>query len=222
MLGVDVQYRELFRKLLIAGIAANVVVILVLILDQRHAYNVLSWEVYNSKTYGYSIDYPNGWFVEERKPSDVESETIFRRRGDTFLSATVFIQAAIRANQFRTKPERLSAPLLTVCHNAVLGHLKKRYRSFVELETSDIQLGSLDLEARVTNFEFGARSSLMTRRMAGRVLTTWNAGKPLSLIMVCPKVNYEEVSTMFDHFSQSFRPGRPMTGGGSTGEEVME
>ncbi|MCL6630676.1 MAG: hypothetical protein K6U00_13860 [Armatimonadetes bacterium] len=201
-----------FRRLLIAGIIANIGVIALISLDRQEVSTApqSDWKVYYSSQFGYNVRYPADWTKREIEVKDVENETRFARSRDTYFSVLYSLEAARIANLLRTKTSELNEPLIARCHNAVLEGLGNKFRGIIKSDTRSITVGEPEagLEARETSFGFELRRGLAARKMRGIAITTWNNRKPISLLMVCPAGDFATVQPLFNDFASSFRPGK--------------
>ncbi|HUV04501.1 MAG TPA: hypothetical protein VMX94_05285 [Armatimonadota bacterium] len=200
----------IFRKLLIFGIVANVGAILLLVYGKNEAAQNVSWQPYTSKSLGFSLTYPSRWTVTEFEEPDVETETKFVCSEETYFSALTSVKANIKANLFRNKPERLGKPLIVACHETVLADMPRKLKSFTQLNTTEMKVGSPQepQEAVGTYFEFSMRRGLMMRKMKGMIVSTWNGNKHIALAFVCPDREYENTLPLFETFLESYKPGR--------------
>jgi len=203
-----VKEAAVFRKLLIFGIIANLGVILLLVFDKKEAGFDVSWEPYTSKTLGFSLTYPKGWTIKEIERTNVESEIRFAKSEGAYFSVLTCVEANIRANLFRSKPERLKEPLIVACHEAVLALMPMKFGGFTRLNAAEMKLGPTEapIEALGTSFVFSMRRGLMVRKMRGMVVSTWNGKKHIAFQFVCPECDYENVFPIFQTFLQSYQP----------------
>lgn len=201
-----------FRQLLIAGIIANIGVVVLICLDKQEVRTApeSDWRVYYSSQFGYNVRYPAEWTRREIEIKDVENETRFARSKDTYFSVLYSLEAARIANLLRTKTSELNEPLILRCHNAVLNDLGNKFRGIIKTDTRSITLGEpgVELEACETSFTFELRRGLAARKMRGIAISTWNNRKPISLLMVCPADDFASVQPLFSEFALSFRPGK--------------
>ena len=189
--------------MLVAGIAANLAVIIMFAMWKEDPGLIASWEPYTSQAAGFSLVYPQGWRVKEFDRHSTEFETKFQKSRDIYISVIASLGGGLVMDILKSAHVPQQRPLKT-CHNMLLDGMKATFGNFKELETTRTTVAGT--EGYCTSFEFITWNGLMRRSMKGMVVSTWNGDNQVSLQLVCPIKKYHKMLPVFNTFVQGFRP----------------
>ena len=198
------ERRAFFRGLLIAGIIANIVVIILISVVESKPEEVTEYEKYVSETNYFSIDCPKDWTVSEFQSYGSFSHINITREYGTGITIDFSEISGLMNDIRKLNPYYSQKNHMTAVHKKAILNLEENRYEFECGETEEAMVfGS---EGFITPFRFSTNTSLINRKMKGTVISTIFGGLNYRIIMTCREEEKEAMTIILGRLLDSFQP----------------